>query len=319
MLGELKASQWQPHATFEVRRERAAMLRYLRDFFYTRDVLEVETPILSQSTVTDVYIDSFQVPTASGDYYLQTSPEYHMKRLLASGAGSIYQITKAFRHESAGQFHNPEFSMLEWYRPGFDFFDLMREVEALCCGYLGVADARYMTYQAVFEAYVGCNPHECTLSEIQSLIKQQACQCGFVDQMSIDDGLMWLMSEVIEPQLKQEPLVFVYDYPVSQASLAVVSSGVAKRFELYIYGVELANGFLELTDVNIQRERFLRDQEKRRALNQWVPDMDERLLSAMQAGLPNCCGVALGLDRLLQVGMKLGSISETLNFNWHNA
>ena len=136
---------------------------------------------------------------------------------------------------------------------------------------------------------MGCNHHECALSEGQALIKQQACECGLVDQVSIDDGLMWLMSEVIEPQLKQEPLVFVYDYPASQASLALVSSGVAKRFELYIYGVELANGFLELTDVNIQRERFLCDQEKRRALNQWVPDMDERLLSAMQAGLPNCC------------------------------
>ena len=316
---ELKASHWQPNATFEVRRERAAMLRYIRDFFYRRNVLEVETPILSQCTVTDVYIDSFQVPTSSGDYYLQTSPEYHMKRLLASGSGPIYQITKAFRHESSGSFHNPEFGMLEWYRPGFDLFELMQEVESLCCGFLGEAEARYMTYQAAFEAYVGCNPHECTLSEVQALIKQQACECGFVEHMSVDDGLMWLMSEVIEPQLKQEPLVFVYDYPASQASLALVSSGVAKRFELYIYGVELANGFLELTDANIQRERFLRDQEKRRALNQWVPEIDERFLSALRAGLPNCCGVALGLDRLLQASLKLPTISETLNFDWHNA
>lgn len=305
---------WQPTASRHALQERARLNQQIRQFFNERHVLEVETPLLGAAGVTDPYIESLQV---AGTGYLQTSPEYFMKRLLAAGSGDIYQLCKAFRKEEQGRYHNSEFSLLEWYRLDFDQWDLMAEVADLIERLLGYSHFEYLSYQALFEQYLGLDPHKATADQLRFEAQQHINV--EMPRAGKDDWLNLLLSHLIEPELKKRGAVFVYDYPPSQAVLAKTSvdeSGntVAERFELYIHGLELANGFHELTDASQQRTRFEHDNQQRQHMGLRTVAIDEQLLAALHHGLPACAGVALGLDRVLMLKLGSKAIDEVLSF-----
>ncbi len=305
---------WQPTATLDALQLRAGLYRQIREFFQQRDVLEVETPLLGLAASTDVHLASVR---AGDNRYLQTSPEFAMKRLLAAGCGAIFQICKAFRAGEAGRRHNPEFSMLEWYRPGFDHFRLMDEVAELVGSILGISRVRRVSYREAFSDALMIDPHYVADTALAELAYQH---CGYRCEDEDRDTLLdLLMSQVVEPRLGRNELTFVYDYPASQCALARVSSDaegaeVAQRFELYVEGVELANGYLELSDALVQQQRFEADIAERQRRGLPIVPQDQRLVAALQAGLPDCAGVALGLDRLLMLKMGVASIREVIAF-----
>ena len=323
---------WRPSADLAVMRCRAETLNKIRLFFKDRQVLEVDTPALSHAGNPDSYIESFvcqyEGPGGSKQLYLQTSPEFAMKRLLASGSGPIYQICKAFRNEELSRLHNPEFTMLEWYRPEFDHHKLMLEVEDLL-KYLGLLSEDQfvlkMTYQALFERYANVDPHCAELSKLWACIHEHKINLGN-QNISDNDGLTGfdkdallnvILTHVIEPELSQIPFVFVYDFPSSQASLAKIrpsSPSVAERFELYGRGVELANGFNELTDKVEQHDRFVQDQLIRKQKQQQEIEIDQYLIDALSEGLPDCAGVAIGLDRLIMLLSDKQTLKEVIAF-----
>jgi len=315
-------SDWQPVASLQNLKLRARVLAEVRAFFSARDVMEVETPLLSLAGSTDPYLDSFtshyQGPlfAAGQTVYLQTSPEFAMKRLLAAGSGSIYQICKAFRNGEAGRQHNPEFSMLEWYRVGFDHHALMDEVEALITLVLNTAPARRMTYRELFRDYVGLDPFVLSVADAHRCLQAHHVNPPEMAEATIDDWLSLIMTHVIEPALGAGP-VFVYDFPATQAMLARVMPGqppVAQRFELYINGMELANGFYELADADEQRRRFEVDLRQRQQLGLAEVEMSQALIAALACGLPDCAGVAVGVDRLLMLVVGAENIAEVLAF-----
>ncbi|KHT52958.1 poxB regulator PoxA [Alteromonas marina] len=314
---------WQPTTTYEARVARAELLRTIREFFYARNVLEVDTPLLSNGTVTDEHLDAFDTQfncASSGKpttLYLQTSPEYAMKRLLCADSGSIYQVCKAFRHEGEGRWHNPEFTMLEWYRLGFDHFALMDEVDALLQETLNTASADKMTYQQAFQTYLKIDPLSADNDVLLKAMEEQNIDIHAPQNLSYDSKLQLLFSYVIEPKIGNEKPCFIYDFPASQAALAKLSSAderVAERFEVYYQGAELANGFHELSAAKEQRERFETDNEKRKETGLPAKPIDENFLSALDAGLPPCSGVALGIDRLLMLKTNASHIQEVINF-----
>ncbi|WP_394223698.1 elongation factor P--(R)-beta-lysine ligase [Alteromonas gracilis] len=314
---------WQPTTTHSARQARAELLRTIREFFYTRKVLEVETPLLSSGTVTDEHLDGFNTTfnfAASGQptqLYLQTSPEYAMKRLLCAQSGSIYQICKAFRHEGEGRWHNPEFTMLEWYRLGFDHFALMNEVDALLQETLATLPSDKMTYQQAFQTYLNIDPLCASDDELLTAMLEQKIDIHEPQDLSFDSKLQLLFSYCIEPKIGSEKPCFVYDFPASQAALAKLSAAdnrVAERFEVYFKGAELANGFNELSEAKEQRARFEVDNEKRKASGLAVKPIDEHFLSALEAGLPSCAGVALGVDRLLILKIEAAHIRDVISF-----
>jgi len=316
-------TSWRPGAGLAVMQLRARMLQQLRAFFAQRGVLEVETPILQHHAVTDVHIDSLRVPLDGTDGYLHTSPEYPMKRLLAAGSGPVYQVCKVFRAGEAGRRHNPEFTMLEWYRPGFDHHALMHELDQLVRALLADAFALEETcrfsYRDLFLRYLQLDPFSCSVEELQKQARQQHIDIVSEEAMDRDSWLDLLLTHVIEPQLPAHRPVFIYDYPASQGALARLQQQdditVASRFELYINGLELANGYHELLDPAEQRRRFERDQQQRRQQGRVVPDIDEKFLAALEHGLPDCAGVALGLDRLLMLACGKDDIRDVLSFS----
>ncbi|TRW48530.1 elongation factor P--(R)-beta-lysine ligase [Aliidiomarina halalkaliphila] len=316
--------RWQPTASWNVLHNRADMLRRIRTFFAERDVLEVDTPLLSHAGVTDVHLQNvtaqlqgpgMPIPTT---FYLQTSPEYAMKRLLAAGSGSIYQICKVVRDDEISVRHNPEFTMLEWYRPGFSDADLMAETDVLVRDILGCAEAEYVTYQDAFQRELNIDP--LTSAGIAEL-KQRLLHDGYgsaIDESDSADTLLQLaMSMYVEPNIGQERPCFVTHFPASQAALAKLSTDdprVSHRFELFYQGLELANGFWELTDAKQQRQRFEQDNRERKALGLQEQPVDERFLAALDAGIPECAGIAVGLDRLLMLRVGAQDISQVLSF-----
>jgi lysyl-tRNA synthetase class 2 len=296
---------------------RARLLALIRDFFAQRSVLEVETPLLSAGTVTDPNIE----PMAVGERWLQTSPEYAMKRLLAADSGPIYQICKAFRAGEAGPRHNPEFSLLEWYRPGFTLQQLMAEVADLVNSILPRTNWHNFTYRQLFQKFLDIDPFDSDVRALRALSLQHI-DLGF-DEADRDVWLDLLLTHLIEPQLVELGAVFVQDYPASQAALARLRQDgedlVAQRFELYIDGLELANGYLELTDASELAQRFATDNRQLQSRGSAMRPVDERLLQAMQAGLPDCSGVALGVDRLLMLQLTATGLGDVLSFDWHRA
>ncbi len=306
---------WKPTAALLALRARAELLRSLRDFFDQRAVLEVETPLLASAPVTDPNIDAYSLQQA--ELYLQTSPEYAMKRLLAAGSGPIYQICKAFRRGEQGSRHNPEFSMLEWYRPGFSLEQLMDEVAQLLCLVLGERPIRHVDYHNLFEEVLGLDVRQQSDAELCALSQRRhGIAAELLDR---DSALNLLFSHDIEPRLGLDDYCFVYNFPASQAALAKLGEdarghSVARRFEVFIDGVELANGYDELTDAAEQANRFARDCELRGARGLEIPPQDARLLAAINAGLPECAGVALGLDRLLMLKLGANSLADVLAF-----
>ena len=318
--------QWQPTASVKNLLTRAKLLAEIRRFFTDRGLLEVETPVLSEFGVTDVHLATFSTEfispfgEQSKTLWLSTSPEYHMKRLLAAGSGPIFQIGKVFRNEEAGNRHNPEFTMLEWYRPHFDMYRLINEVDDLLQQILECPPAESMSYQFAFQQYVGLDPLSADLSELVE--KAEKHQLIGAENESRDTLLQFLFSTVVEPQIGQEAPVVVYHFPASQAALAQISSEdlrVAERFEFYYKGLELANGFHELSDAREQLRRFQQDNLQREKMGLPVRVIDTRLLAALQAGIPNCSGVALGVDRVLMIAMGTESIKEVISFAIDNA
>jgi lysyl-tRNA synthetase class 2 len=312
---------WQPTADITTLKHRAEIVEKIRHFFRERYVIEVETPVLSKHTVTDVHLHSLSTiyPDNKEKYYFQTSPEYHMKRLLAAGSGSIFQICKSFRVDESGRLHNPEFTMLEWYRINFDHHQLMDEIAQLLNVILLVETVERYTYQQIFQDYLQCDPLMASVDDLKDLRKQYSLNTPELGDDK-DAWLMLLFSHLIEPQL-QKP-TFIYDFPASQAALAKLNKRdkrVADRFELYIDGMEIANGFNELSNVREQRSRFKQDQKKRKSMGYEAIEIDERFLSALSEGFPSCSGVALGVDRLVMLALKKNHINEVITFPFESA
>ena len=287
-------------------KERARLLGKIRAFFLAKDVLEVETPILSQAGVCDPHLKNLTTEINDKQYYLQTSPEFAMKRLLCAGSGDIYQISKAFRDDEQGRLHNPEFTMIEWYRTGFDYLQLMDDVEDLVSNLIGIKDFQRITYQQAFLQTVGVDPFIIDHDQLEKI-------AGNVSgQTTKNDLLDLIMGTKVLPALKEA--VFIYDYPADQAAMAKTRGNIAERFELIIDGVELANGYSELTDPVEQKERFNNENKQREAMEMEIMQLDQHLLKAMSDDMPECAGVALGFDRLLMLIMNKKSLSEVMPF-----
>lgn len=322
-----KNKTWQPSATIAALQNRARIIKSIRDFFAARNVMEVETPLMCHTSVTDPFIESipalFQAHpnTPEVRYYLQTSPEYAMKRLLAAGSGAIYQITKAFRQGEVGRHHNPEFSMLEWYRPGFDHHALMDEMNELLQFVLQTPPAERMSYAALFQSRLQIDALNASVATLAACAEDHNIQV----QDEITDRDTWLnllLSHLIEPTLGTERPFFIYDFPASQSALARIQPTVppvASRFEVYFKGIELANGFHELQDAQEQRRRFENNVNKRRELGLSEIKIDELFLAALENGLPECAGVALGIDRLVMLATNNSYISDVLSFDFAHA
>ncbi|OOF21185.1 elongation factor P--(R)-beta-lysine ligase [Salinivibrio sp. IB872] len=318
-----QACSWQPTASMTQLKKRSAIIARIRQFFAERAVWEVDTPALSQAAVTDVHLHSFSTSLVGPGFakglplYLMTSPEFHMKRLLAAGSGAIYQISKAFRNEEAGRYHNPEFTMLEWYRPDFDHHQLMDEMDALLQAVLKCQGATRMSYQAAFQSCTGLCPLRADIDQLRALAATQGLADITEDETDKDTLLQLLFSVMVEPNIGQQAPAFVYDFPASQAALAKISEAdprVAHRFEVYFQGIELANGFYELQDAQEQRRRFEADNAMRVARGLRPQPIDQHLLAALDAGLPDCAGVALGIDRLVMLALGCDHIDAVTAF-----
>jgi lysyl-tRNA synthetase class 2 len=313
-------ADWRPGITRARLEQRARLLARVRGFFAARSVLEVDTPLLINAAVSDVHLHSARVHLDGGTpYFLHTSPEYAMKRLLAAGSGDIYQMCHVVRGQESGRLHNPEFTLIEWYRIGFSLGDLMQELEALVRALLGEAQlarrAERLSYREAFLRTLGLDPF--TASD--AALARAALAAGFQAHAarSRTEYLELLMGAVVGPGLGQGALTFVHGYPASQAALARLSRTdpqVAERFELYVDGIELANGFHELSDAPEQRRRFEADNAARAAHGLPVHALDERLLAALVHGLPDCAGVALGFDRVLMLASGAARLEEVLPF-----
>jgi len=317
---------WRPTAALPELRRRAAMLKSARAFFEERGVLEVETPILSAAAVSDPQIESLatQIAGLPGRRYLCPSPEYAMKRLLAAGSGDIYQICKVFRDAERGRWHNPEFTMIEWYRVGLDDAALMDEVEALIGRLLApfrvLGAAERLSYAAALQRHAGVDAFGASEDDLLAAARRHGIHCDA--ELDRDAKLDLLMGLIVGPRLGSGNPCFVCDYPASQAALARLKPGlpqVAARFELYLDGLELANGFHELVQPREQRARFTRDLALRSERGQVQTPLDENFLAALESGLPDCAGVALGFDRLASIAIGADRLSDAMAFSIDNA
>lgn len=293
----------------------------IRHYFGESKVLEVEVPLLATRAATDPQINSFSVGSAAGGRYLQSSPEYFLKRLMADIPRSIFTITKAFRDEEIGGKHNPEFSMLEWYRLDFKLAEIIEDTLTLVHRFLGDLPVTRETYHSVFQRHLQINPHQANLQELQALVKKHTSYKQ--DCISVEEALQLLLCTLIEPQFNSG-ITILSDFPVSQAALAEVELDdhgqlVARRFELYFGQTELANGYQELTDPVEQRGRFEQDNLIRAKLGRTMHKLDEALLKAMDQGMPSCAGVSIGLDRLLMAKLGIDEIEKLLLFPWKRA
>jgi len=318
------SADWRPGADIGTLRLRAELLRRIRRFFEREGVLEVETPALSRAATTDPHIHSMTATTASGGpRFLHTSPELAMKRLLAAGVGDIFQVCRVFRGEESGARHNPEFSMLEYYRTGMDHHDLMRDlanlIAAVTAGWLDLGEPDFVSYARAFSEFAGCDPFSDDATTMAAAISARGIDVpdSILDER---DALIDLaMAALVSPQMGHGRIGFVYDFPLQQAALATIRPGdppVAERFEAFIGGMELANGFNELRDAAEQRRRFDADLVRREHLRLPRVAVDERFLAALEAGMPACAGVALGLDRLLMLVAGADTLDKVLAFGW---
>jgi elongation factor P--(R)-beta-lysine ligase len=317
---------WRPGASRARLTQRALLLARVREFFAARGVLEVDTPLVVNAPVSDVHIHSATVRLRDDgpELFLHTSPEYAMKRLLAAGSGDIFQVCHVVRGYERGRLHNPEFTLIEWYRVGFGLERLMDEVDELVRSLLGPAAGprrtEHLTYREAFRRELGLDPLEASLAELSRAAAPLGLSTSPLDNSAAsarDELLELLMGARVGPRLGQGAFTFVHGYPASQAALARLDPGdprTARRFELYGDGIELANGFHELASAAEQRARFSADnaERARRALPVHAPD--ERLLAALAAGLPDCAGVALGFDRTLMLATAAAHIDEVLTF-----
>lgn len=321
MTGE----DWRPGASLDALRIRARLMDAVRAHFRETGALEVDTPALSSAGATDPNLHSLATRVTGRRAWLHTSPEFPMKRLLAAGAGDIWQAARVFRGGEAGRWHNPEFTLIEWYRVGRDYHWLMEEVGGLIGRLLGGtrrAGPRRTTYRRAFVEHAGLDPFEADRSRLVALA--ESLGLGRQDAAAADrTGLLDMIGSLrVYPRLGHGGVELLHDFPADQAALARIRDGdppVAERFEAFVDGMELANGFGELTDADEQRRRFENERAHRRRLG--LPDVapDERLLAAMEAGLPECSGVALGFDRLAALAAGAGSLDHVIAFPFHRA
>lgn len=324
-------NEWRPTCSIELLHLRAQLFAEIRQFFSARAVLEVETPLLSYCSGTDPQLDFFTTdycsPPLRHTLFLQTSPEFAMKRLLAAGSGSIYQLCKAFRNGESGRYHNPEFSLLEWYRVGFTLTQLMEEVGELIAvlfnGRKTLNSSQRFAYQELFQSHTGLNPLVFSYQDYCAYARDND-QPDAVSICGYDHGL-WLdfiFSHNIQPHLGENAVCMVYGYPACQSSLARINEGnpnVTDRVEVFINGVELGNGYYELTDAKEQDRRFDKEIAIRQQRKSPITVKDKHLIAAMEAGLPECSGMAIGLDRLLMLLTNSANINDVLNFPVHRA
>lgn len=308
---------------------RAKTVNIIRHFFAQRDVLEVDTPLLCHTVTTDCNLDHFSSrfhPSGwkdseqSEEVFLHTSPELHMKRLLAAGFPDIYQICKVFRNGERGRLHNPEFTMVEWYRRSFTMMDLVDEVAALCSEILGEKKVQKKSYQSLFIEILDIDPLTASPDQLLSLCTKKGLCPPYNDTVS--DLLMYLMTYCIEPCLPKDTFTFVYDYPSDQAVLAALNPEdprVSSRFELYYQGIELCNGFEELTDWQENKKRMHTENEKRKKAGKPLLPIDNHFIGALAAGMPPCSGVALGLDRVIMLAAGKDSLDTILTESWENS
>ena len=319
-MTDLNNKQWPPTCSAALLHQRAELYRTIRAFFIEKAVLEVETPVLSAAASCDINLDSFCTAlSASQKLYLQTSPEFAMKRLLAAGSGSIYQIAKSFRQSERGRFHNPEFTLLEWYRVGFKLADLINEMVELLMLCFGQNLAyRTVTYEQLFQQLTGLNPHQLTYSDLMAYTTTQGNpEASDICGGKLSNGLDYVFSQYVQPKLKKDLVYFVTGYPECMAMLAQLDEGppvTAKRFEVYFNNVELANGYEELTDAAEQARRFRDELTQREQGGLDGLPMDKNLLAALAHGMPECSGVAVGLDRLLMLMTGANAIDDVLTF-----
>jgi len=320
----MSEADWQPVAGVEVIRKRAAMLARVRAYFAEQEVLEVQTPVLSAAAASDPQIESIAAYGSNAErQYLQTSPEYPMKRLLAAGIGDCYQICPVFRDGETGRLHNPEFTMIEWYRLDFGIAEMQQDVIGLlraACGELrNFAATRSITYREAIADVTDIDCLTATAPEIRAALTEVGIEPANASGWDRDTWLDLLMGAMVGPELGHDAPVFVRDYPPSQAALARLrdesdGSQVAERFELYVDGLEIASGFRELGHALEQRRRFEQDLDTRRRRGQPANPLDQRLLAALGHGLPECSGVALGFDRLVMVALELPSLEAAMAF-----
>lgn len=321
-MGVASICDWRPTASLAELHRRARLLAQIRRFFAEREVLEVDTPVLSARGNPDPQIDGVHAelrapgPGLPASWLLHTSPEFAMKRLLAAGAPSIYQVCKVFRDGEAGRWHNPEFTMLEWYRLGWDHWRLMAEVAELVAGVLTPAvpepTVEYWSYREVFQRGAGIDPFAAGVDELAECAREAGLH---VDGLTRDAWLDLLLSQVVVAGLDARTITFVYGYPPSQAALARLDAdGLAERFECFVGPVELANGYSELADAEEQRLRFERHNEARAVQRREAVPWDERLIAALEHGMPACAGVALGVERLHMLVAGTNHIDDVLSF-----
>lgn len=308
-------STFRPSATIEVLRLRAELLERTRAFLRDRGCLEVETPVLSFDTCVDAHLDPIEVEAPGGRQFLQTSPEFAMKRLLAAGAGSIFQIAHAFRADEHGLHHNREFTLVEWYRVGWNYWELMEEVSLLVTQLTGLPSARKRSYRDAFVLATGLDPTNAAEEELWQEAKGRGLAHRPEDR---DDLLTFLWADAVEPSLVGQGPIFIHDYPASQAALAALrttsSGAVAERFELYAEGIELCNGWTELTDPVELTRRFEEQNCRRLRLGKSVLPVESRMMDAMRYGLPPSSGVALGFDRIVLLAAGKQHISQAMAF-----
>lgn len=323
-MSEYQFDSFRPSCNRETWVERQRLLQQVRSFFAKRNVLEVETPVLSRACGTDPNLDYFKTSAACNasdpERYMMTSPEFHLKRLVAAGFGDVYALARSFRKDESGVRHNTEFTMAEWYRVGMPMERLMEEVEELCSEILGKnISAKRTRWVDAFRNYAGIDPFATDPDVWKNCCKTHGLPLFESDEFRIDEWRDYVMALIVEPSLGMECGEFIYDYPPSQAALARTEIGpdgllCAKRFELYLGGTELCNGYQELTDSVEQERRFAEDQEIRRSLGKETPNEDKRFLAALKSGMPECSGVALGLDRLFALALGKKHIAEVVLF-----
>ena len=303
------------------------MLHNLRAFFAARDVLEVETPLMSRAAITDPHLHSFSTRFNGENLYLQTSPEFFMKRMLAAHGRDIYQICKVFRDDEMGRYHSPEFSMLEWYRIGFDDRRLMDETEQLLqqlfaelAPQKSLRASRRISYRQAFVETLGIDPLQTDVAAVRAVMENRQLEIPQgMDDEALDMWLDWLLSRYVTSTFPADAVTFLYDYPASQAALArinVEDPRLAHRFEVFVGPLELANGFYELSEAPQQAARFAAENQRRRDLGMAEMPVDTLLLQALTEGLPDCAGIALGLDRLLMLLTGADNLAAVMSFDF---
>ena len=308
---------WKPKASLNVIEARSQLYAQIREFFSSRNILEVDTPILNKFAVSDVNIDSLSVAVGETKKFLHTSPEYAMKRMLANFKQDIYQLCKVFRANEEGKHHHTEFTMLEWYRLDWDHEQLMQEVDALIkivsADILSTKKSEYISYQALFKKFCNLDPLTAKLSDYKELCR--VAEISINGELALTEYQDLILDQFIAPKLAVDNLTFIHDFPKEQAALAKINDkGFAQRFEVYLGKIELANGFHELTDAKEQLDRFGQDNKKRQEKVKVNIEIDELFLNSLRAGLPACAGVALGIDRLLMLLMGVEDIKDVLEF-----